>query len=1089
MRGSARWPWLAAAVLLWAVSGATAGTPRLDPAREQLTPPVGTRAAASELDPALQRVAAAADRPTQALQVARAAALHTEDGTVRVILETRAPEATRAAVDSAGGSVEGSYGSLVQALVPPPSLRALARRADVQRVERPAAFTPASVTGEGVAFVGADRAQAAGFDGTGISIAVFDTGFAGYTDRQASGDLPAQLQTRAFCSGGLTGGSGHGTAVAEIVHELAPAAELHLVCIETVVDLGRAKDYAIELGIDVVNMSGGFFNSGDGTGNGTGVFADEPDGIAKDARDNGIVWVNAAGNEARTHWAGGFADPDGDSVHDYAAGDEGNSFTVAAGGSICVYARWQAWQPGAVSDFDLYVTNASGAVVAASDADQTLVEPTEQACFTNGGATQSFSASLVHYAGDASPLIDVFVPGPAPLEYHEPRGSLLEPAASPSVLSVGAVCRLDGLLQPYSSRGRAGGAVKPDLLGPDAVSSATAGAGTSCSTGFAGTSAAAPHVAGVVALLLDEHPGSGAARIEALARAWARDVGAPKEDAETGYGLARLVTDAPTVAVSTAFPAEDGTARAVARLTSAVGGTYRWQYGPSAAYGSETAPAPFAGDPEGVDVSDVLPFVSIGTFHARVVATTAFGTTFGPDEVFAAPAGPPTVATRPPGPVSAVGATLSATASANGSLTRVDFELGTTAAYGTTVPGASVGLGRGVTVSTPAADLRPGTTYHYRAVATNALGQVTYGRGAVFTTAPDLSVIPGGVSVFGTPAVGGILSASTGGWSRLSPHSAPPALTYQWSQCRAGGALCAPITGAVGSTYAVRNEDVGKSLRLAVTGTVPWNALTVATPPTSAVIAPGGGAGSGGGPGGAAGSGGGGGGGSGGAPDVEVTVTASTTTPVPNQAVEVRVAVLNKDAIVGATGLTATIALPPDARLLGAPAYDRGSGCTGTRTLVCYLDYLPGRATTVVRFTIDVGGAGEKAVSAQLALNVWEPDTANNAAGLTLRVTAPSVAGGLTGSPASLRGRTLVGGARADGLRGTAGPDRLSGLGGNDRLYGGKGRDRLDGGSGDDSIFAVDGVRDVVRCGTGRDRVSADRADTVARDCESVSRR
>ena len=1085
MGGPGRWPWLAAVFLLCMVSGAAAGTPALDRAREQPALPART-APGSELDPAVQRVAAAAETPARALELARDAALETHAGAVRVILETRSPQGAGAAVRAGGGEVEHAYGSLVQALVPPERLESLAARPDVLRIERPMAFAPAAVNGEGIAFVGADRAQAAGFDGAGVSIAIFDWSFAGYPDRQASGDLPASVLTRAFCASGLTGGTGHGTAVAEIVHEIAPAAELHLVCINSIVELGRATDYAIDHGVDVISMSGGFYNSGDGAGTATGAFAELPDGIARKARDNGIVWVNASGNEALTHWSGTLADPDEDGVLDFAAGDEGNSFLVGAGRAVCAYARWRAWAPAGFSDFDLYVTSASGAVVAAAGADQPGSDPTEEACFTNAGPTQFFSAALVHRAGDATPLIDLFVPGAGDLEHVEPRGSLIEPAASPSVLAVGAVCRHTGLLQPYSSRGRETSPVKPDLVAPDAVSSATAGASGGCSSGFIGTSAAAPHVAGTIALLKDQFPGSTASQLEGLARSWARDVGKPNEDLETGFGIARLVTDAPAVAGSTAFALEGGVARGTARVTSSVPGTVRWQYGPSTGYGSESAPLPLASSPAGVDVTDVLQFVPPGTEHARIVATNAYGTTFGPDEVFVAPTGPPSVGTLPAQALSAVGATLGATASANGSATRVDFELGTTTDYGTPVAGGSIGLGRGDTVTAATPTLRPATTYHYRAVATNSLGESIPGRDVAFTTPADVTIVPGAAAIGGVAVVGATLTAEGATWSTMSALSAPPTLSYQWLQCRNGGGFCAPVKGAVGPTYGVRGEDLGRSLRVVVTGMVPWSAASTTSAATAPVTGSGGGGGGGGG-------GGSSGGGSGGAPDVEVTLTASTTTPAPNQVVEVRVTVLNKDAIVGATGLTAALTLPADAALLGPPAFDRGSGCTGARTLTCFLDYLPGRATTVLRFSVNVGGAGDKTISAELTLNVWDPDMANNSAALTLRVGRAAVAGSLTPAATTpggrkLTGRTLTGRAGADVLRGTSGPDVIAGRGGNDRLYGGKGRDRLDGGAGNDSIFARDGARDVIRCGSGRDRVSADRSDSIARDCESVSR-
>ncbi len=72
---------------------------------------------------------------------------------------------------------------------------------------------------------------------------------------------------------------------------------------------------------------------------------------------------------------------------------------------------------------------------------------------------------------------------------------------------------------------------------------------------------------------------------------------------------------------------------------------------------------------------------------------------------------------------------------------------------------------------------------------------------------------------------------------------------------------------------------------------------------------------------------------------------------------------------------------------------------------------------------------------------------------------------------------------------GGPGNDVLLGRYGNDRLTGGPGADRISGNSGSDYINARDGERDSVRCGQGRkDRVVADRIDSVARDCEKVTR-
>jgi Ca2+-binding RTX toxin-like protein len=79
----------------------------------------------------------------------------------------------------------------------------------------------------------------------------------------------------------------------------------------------------------------------------------------------------------------------------------------------------------------------------------------------------------------------------------------------------------------------------------------------------------------------------------------------------------------------------------------------------------------------------------------------------------------------------------------------------------------------------------------------------------------------------------------------------------------------------------------------------------------------------------------------------------------------------------------------------------------------------------------------------------------------------------------------LNGGPAADRLAGGAGADRLAGGAGADRLAGGPGRNTLSGGPGNDVLNAANGRRELVRCGPGRDRVRADRADRL-KGCERV---
>jgi Ca2+-binding RTX toxin-like protein len=74
-----------------------------------------------------------------------------------------------------------------------------------------------------------------------------------------------------------------------------------------------------------------------------------------------------------------------------------------------------------------------------------------------------------------------------------------------------------------------------------------------------------------------------------------------------------------------------------------------------------------------------------------------------------------------------------------------------------------------------------------------------------------------------------------------------------------------------------------------------------------------------------------------------------------------------------------------------------------------------------------------------------------------------------------------------DRLFGNAGNDLLVGGPGRDRLRGGAGRNRLRGGLGSDRLNAVNGRRDRVNCGKGRDTARVDSFDRV-RGCEQVRR-
>jgi len=278
--------------------------------------------------------------PAAASQGSIRRGLRLEGDRVRVVIETN-----NGAVSIAESFVERRYGNLVQALVPVAQLESLAAQPGVRRVRQPFRPVVAAIAGEEVGASGANAWQSAGFTGAGVKVAIIDLGFQDYTQRQASGDLPAtgpgSLVTQNFgCTPGLENGEVHGSAVAEIVHEMAPGAELHLICVQTEVDLALAEAYARVQGIHIVNHSVGWFNTarGDGSG-GPGT----PDAIVADARANGILWVNAAGNQAQQHWSGNFSDTNGNGFHNFTPTDELNNVSIPGLTTICFVLKWDSW--------------------------------------------------------------------------------------------------------------------------------------------------------------------------------------------------------------------------------------------------------------------------------------------------------------------------------------------------------------------------------------------------------------------------------------------------------------------------------------------------------------------------------------------------------------------------------------------------------------------------------------------------------------------------------------------------------------------------------------------------------------------------
>jgi NHL repeat len=168
----------------------------------------------------------------------------------------------------------------------------------------------------------------------------------------------------------------------------------------------------------------------------------------------------------------------------------------------------------------------------------------------------------------------------------------------------------------------------------------------------------------------------------------------------------------------------------------------RFEYGTTTAYGS-TAPceqSPGSGT-SAVTVTAGLAVHPDETYHYRLVAVNAIGAEDGEDETFQTETLEPALQSESASALTQTTATLDATIDPNDQATTYHFEYGTTTAYGTVipVPDASIGSGyEAVNVGEELAGLQPGTTYHYRVIASNASSPAggTIGADQMFTTPP-----------------------------------------------------------------------------------------------------------------------------------------------------------------------------------------------------------------------------------------------------------------------------------------------------------------------------------------------------------------
>lgn len=408
---------------------------------------------------------------------------------------------------------------IVQGWIPGGSLEKAADLGFVSRITPPSYGHPrvGSVTTEGDEIMGSDDARETfGVDGSGIKVGVISDGVDSIAASQMTGDLPNIIQV------GDPGNGDEGTAILEIVHDIAPGADLAFHNGTTTLNFIEAIEFFTSIGTDIIVDDIGFLA--------------EPffqDGsvaqAAAQAVNNGIIYVSSAGNDGDAHYQALFLDTDpGDAeteLHDFGlAADEGSdigmTIELPANRTSIVVLQWSNPFGEASDDYDLFLVDpdTSEIISSSTDVQNGDDDPIEVAGISNDGpGTGFFDIVINKFSGEDQTLEIFFNQSGTPVEFNVSGNSVYGHPAAPGVISVGAT--FEGDVDFFSSEGpssiffpsvvtvaavetgRAAPLLEdrdtPTIVAPNRVSTSVPGF-----FNFAGTSASAPHVAGVAALVL-----------------------------------------------------------------------------------------------------------------------------------------------------------------------------------------------------------------------------------------------------------------------------------------------------------------------------------------------------------------------------------------------------------------------------------------------------------------------------------------------------------------------------------------------------------------------------------------------------------
>jgi Subtilase family len=419
-----------------------------------------------------------------------------------------------------------------------------------------------------------------GADGTGVKVGVLSDGVNSLTSLQSSGDLPPVVTVLP----GQAGSGDEGSAILEIVYDLAPGSSLYFATAfngiasfaQNIKDLRTAGcDVIID---DVTYFAETPFQEGQApsvasTTNGGLVIQ-----AVNDVTAAGALYFSSAANSGGKDkgtsgtWEGDFVDggaagspiPEAGRLHDFdptVTITTYNATTAGTGAFPSLF--WSDPLGGSANDYDLFILNSTGSSVlgASTNTQNGTQDPIEIINFSP--LSTGLRIVILKFSGAARFLhldtnrgrLTFNTPGSTRGHNAPPAANSFSVAATPAVFPgpYPNPFNSSNHIETFSSDGprqyfyfadssaitpgnvsSTGGVIlqKPDVTAADGVSVATPGFNP-----FYGTSAAAPHAGAIAALVKSRNPSLTASQIATILRTTTIDIEAAGWDRDSGFGI------------------------------------------------------------------------------------------------------------------------------------------------------------------------------------------------------------------------------------------------------------------------------------------------------------------------------------------------------------------------------------------------------------------------------------------------------------------------------------------------------------------------------------------------------------------------